>query len=113
MGVDAYRLWQQWQAMHYPRRGAPEEVASSADLVALDGTAGLVLDRYFCRGPQAKTLDADSVGALERCRRELDQLNGVLTSDARRYFGRLSQLLEVVLAAETMSAADERAAGDR
>jgi hypothetical protein len=106
--IDAYRLWQQWQAMHYPRRGVPDGPARSIDLVALDGTAGAVLERYFCRGPHAKVLDAQSLAALESCHRELGQVNG-LVLDARRYFSRLSQLIELVLADRPPRGSDEQA----
>lgn len=107
MELDAYRLWQQWQAMHYPRRGMPEEITPPIDLVALDGVAGRVLERYFCRGPRAKTLDATAIRALEDCQAQLRQLDPVLTSDARRYFGRLNQLLDRLLVEELTPPADE------
>lgn len=96
MGDGAYRLWQQWQQMHYPRRGLPADEGARAHLVTLDGTAGTILDRYFCRGPGAKNLDAAALGALSHCRRELDPRE--LSADAARYFGRLRQLIEFVLA---------------
>lgn len=89
--------------MHYPRRGIPQEIAAAIDLVALDGTAGLVLEAYFSRGPQARTLDLESVRALLRCRREIERLDGALSSDAGRYFGRLNQLVQIVLASEPES----------
>jgi hypothetical protein len=96
MHVDAYRLWQQWQQMHYPRRGLPADESARARLVALDGTAGTALDRYFGRGTRAKTLDGAVLATLGGCRLELDA--GELSADACRYFGRLRQLIELVLA---------------
>lgn len=96
MPDDAYRLWQQWQQMHYPRRGLPADEAARAMLVTLDGTAGILLDAYFCRGFRAKLLDADALAPIGRCR---DDLNlGTLSADASRYFGRLRLIIELVLA---------------
>lgn len=96
MGDDPYRLWQQWQQMHYPRRGLPADESARTRLVALDGTAGTVLDRYFRRGTRAKTLDGAAFATLGGCQLELDA--GELSADASRYFGRLRQLIELVLA---------------
>ena len=96
MGDGAYRLWQQWQQMHYPRRGLPADEATRAVLVTLDGTAGPILERYFCRGQAARTLNAEALGTLRHCRSELDL--DELSTDAARYFGRLRQLIEFVLA---------------
>lgn len=95
MRDEAYRLWQHWQQMHYPRRGLPADESACARLVTLDGTAGTVLDRYFRRSMRAKTLDATALATLRQCRRELD-ISG-LSADASRYFGRLRQLIELVL----------------
>ncbi|MBA3689116.1 MAG: hypothetical protein H0W81_09855 [Chloroflexi bacterium] len=96
MHDEAYRLWQRWQQMHYPRRGLPADESVRAALVTLDGTAGTVLDRYFRRGARAKTLDAAARATLGRCRDELDL--GNLSADAGRYFSRLRRLSELVLA---------------
>ena len=96
MGDGAYRLWQQWQQMHYPRRGLPADEVARTRLVTLDGAAGTILDRYFCRGPRAKTVDAGALDVLRHCRSALDRRE--LSADASRYFGRLQQLIEFVLA---------------
>jgi hypothetical protein len=96
MQVDAYRLWQHWQQMHYPRRGLPADEAARARLVTLDGTAGGLLEPYFCRGRQSKTLDRAALAALARCRRELAGED--LASDASRYFERLRLLIDLVTA---------------
>lgn len=98
MGDDAYRLWQHWQQMHYPRRGLPADEAARARLVTLDGTAGTILDRYFRRGARARTLDAAALATLDRCRCELELPE--LAADASRYFGRLRQLIDLMLAEE-------------
>jgi hypothetical protein len=97
MRVDAYRLWQHWQQMHYPRRGLPAEEAARAELVSLDGTAGTVLDRYFGGRTPAREMDAEARKSLERCKHDLDFIAATLAGDASRYFGRLHQLLDTVL----------------
>lgn len=96
MHGDAYRLWEHWQQMHYPRRGLPADEAARARLVTLDGTAGTILDRYFRRGARARTLGAAARASLSDCRHEFDPRQ--LSADASRYFGRLHQLIELVLA---------------
>lgn len=96
MQVDAYRLWQHWQQMHYPRRGLPADEAARARLVTLDGTVGELLEPYFCRGRQSKNLDRQALAALASYRRELDGED--LASDASRYFERVRQLIDVVVA---------------
>lgn len=96
MGDDAYRLWHYWQQMHYPRRGLPADESARARLVTLDGTAGTVLDRYFRRGARARTLDAAALITLDRCQHELELIE--LSADASRYFGRLRQLIDLMLA---------------
>jgi hypothetical protein len=98
--IDAYRLWERWQQMHYPVRPVPAGGPISTDLVALDGKAGVVLERYFRRGSRARALDAESRATLERCRFELGMVSGGLSSDAQRYFGRLLDLIELALAAD-------------
>ena len=95
MPDDTYRLWQHWQQMHYPRRGLPAGEALRTALITLDGTAGTVLDRYFHRGEDARSLDAAALASLERCWLELEL--GELSADASRYFGRLRRLIELVL----------------
>jgi hypothetical protein len=85
----------QWQQMHYPRRGLPEDVAERARLVTLDGIAGTTLEACFCRGARSRSLDAATFAALVRCRNELDPT--AFSSDAGRYFGRLSTLLKLVV----------------
>ena len=96
MQVDDYRLWQQWQQMHYPRRGLPADEATRARLVTLDGMTGTILDRYFCRGTHARKLDPAALATLGVCRDQLGREQ--LSSDASRYFGRLQLLLDLVLA---------------
>lgn len=96
MRGDAYRLWQQWQQMHYPRRGLPKDEATRADLIAVDGTSGTALDRYFRRSAGARAFDAESRASVEHCRYELARLSSGLHADAERYFGRLQQLIELV-----------------
>lgn len=96
MEVDAYRLWQQWQQMHYPQRGLPDDEGGRTRLVTIDGVAGTALDAYFCRGSRTKTLDAETLATLSRCRADLDP--HTLAADASRYFGRLHELIEWVLA---------------
>ena len=98
MEIDAYRLWQTWQQMHYPRRGLPESDSARSDLVAIDGMVGTILERHFCRRPRAATLDADARLALQQCQRDLDRLVKSLSSDANRYFGRAQVLMAVILA---------------
>jgi hypothetical protein len=82
--------------MHYPRRGLPADEAERAKLVTLDGMAGTVLDQYFCRGEHARTLGAAARATLNACRHDLDPSQ--LSNDASRYFGRLQQIIELVLA---------------
>jgi hypothetical protein len=96
MRGDAYRLWQQWQQMHYPRRGLPEDEATRADLIAVDGTSGPALERYFRRRAGARAFDAEARASVEHCGHELARLSGGLHADAERYFGRLQQLIELV-----------------
>jgi hypothetical protein len=96
MQVDAYRLWHQWQQMHYPRRGLPTDDAARDRLLALDGTLGTVFDRYFRRGARYNSLDASARATLDGCRGDLDCAE--LSSDASRYFGRLKLLIELVVA---------------
>lgn len=96
MQVDAYRLWHQWQQMHYPRRGLPTDDAARDRLLALDGTLGTVLDQYFRRGALSKSPDAAARDTLDGCWGDLDCAE--LSSDASRYFGRLKLLIELVLA---------------
>ena len=98
MQIEGYRLWERWQQMHYPMRGLPADEAISADLVDLDGTAGVVLEKYFCRGSEAKTLDVESRAALQRCHDEIHSVSGELFSDADRYFGRLLDVIDLALA---------------
>lgn len=74
--------------------------AALIDLVALDRKAGVVLESFFSRGPQAKTLDAESLVTIERCGHELRLLSGRMSSDASRYLGRLQELIEFVLAVD-------------
>jgi hypothetical protein len=95
MTPDAYRLWMQWQQMHYPRRGLPEDEAERARLVTLDGIAGTTLEACFCREARSRTLDAATFAELVRCRKELDPT--AFSSDASRYFGRLQQLIKLLL----------------
>jgi hypothetical protein len=95
MQVVAYRLWQHWQQMHYPRRGLPMDEAERVMLVTLDGAAGTALDRYFSRGTRARTLDVAARATLGQCLRDLDLAE--LSEDASRYFERLRQLIELVL----------------
>jgi hypothetical protein len=94
--VNAYRLWELWQQMHYPSRGIPPSESTAADLIRLDGTAGRILDRYFCGGRERR-LDAESRETLEACRQELDAVEELLSADAGRYFGRLRELIALVL----------------
>lgn len=96
MADDAYRLWQPWQQMHYPRHGLPADESARARLVTLDGTAGTVLDSYFRRAARAKRLDAAALVTLDRCRHQLELTE--LSADASRYFGRLRRLIDLVLA---------------
>lgn len=96
MQVDAYRLWQQWQQMHYPRRGLPADEAARARLVTLDGMTGVLLDRYFCRGTHARKLDPAALATLSACRHQLGTEE--LSADATRYFSRLQLLVDLVLA---------------
>lgn len=54
MGDGAYRLWQHWQQMHYPRRGLPLDTAALATLrycpLELDlGELSADASRYFGR----------------------------------------------------------------
>jgi hypothetical protein len=49
--VDAYRLWQLWQQMHYPTP-FPSVSEIGIDLVALDGKAGTSLEDYFEHPPR-------------------------------------------------------------
>ncbi len=96
MQVDDYRLWQQWQQMHYPRRGLPADEATRARLVTLDGMTGTILDRYFCRGTHARKLDPAALATLGDYRDQLGREE--LSADASRYFGRLQLLVDLVLA---------------
>lgn len=96
MSADAYRLWQQWQQMHYPQLPLPEEI-EGVDLVALDGRAGACLEEYFIRGGRGARLNGELRKALEQCAAELDRIRGTLRGDAARYFGRLQQLIGLVL----------------
>ena len=105
MDTDTYRLWQNWQQMHYPRRGLPELESARSDLVALDGMVGPILERYFSRGPRAATLDAASRLALKHCQQDLDRFAKSLSSDASRYFGRAQVLIAFVLSREMASTA--------
>jgi hypothetical protein len=85
----------QWQQMHYPRRGLPENEAARARLVTLDGIVGTALDACFCRGSGAEAPDGATFATLARCRDELDPT--AFSSDASRYFGRLQQVIALVL----------------
>lgn len=58
----------------------------------------MALDRHFRRGRRSRPLDRDPRAALEACRLRLDELVDDLGDDAARYFGRLRQLVEIVLA---------------
>lgn len=98
MRVNAYRLWQHWQQMHYPARGLPAVNTLRSQLVTLDGTSGTILERYFRRRPRASKLDTDSLLAIQGCQRELDRLGETLSADASRYFGRLQILIDLVVA---------------
>ncbi len=108
MEIDAYRLWQTWQQMHYPRRGLPEFDSARSDLVAIDGVVGTILERHFCRRPRAATLDADSRLALQQCQRDLDRFAKSLSHDASRYFGRVQILIGFVLSREMAISAERR-----
>ena len=108
MDTDTYRLWQNWQQMHYPRRGLPELECARSDLVAIDGMVGPILERHFSRGPRAATLDATSHVALQQCQRDLDGLAKSLSSDASRYFGRVQVLIGFVLSREVAGSANRR-----
>ncbi|MGH2601375.1 MAG: hypothetical protein ACRDJ9_18555 [Dehalococcoidia bacterium] len=104
MSADAYRLWQGWQQMHYPRLcPAPDEI-EGVDLVAIDGRAGACLEGYFRRGGRGAAPNRDIQEALEQCASELGRVAGRLHGDAARYFGRLHELLRLVMAepAETV-----------
>jgi hypothetical protein len=109
MRGDAYRLWQHWQQMHYPRHGFPEDEATRADLIALDGRSGTALGRYFRRSAGERASDAEARASLEQCRDDLDRLTGGLRGDAERYFERLQQLIELI----GIEAAGEATGADR
>lgn len=96
MSADAYRLWQQWQQMHYPQLPSPEAI-DGVDLVALDGRAGACLEEYFIGGGRSARLDAALRTALMQCAAELGTVRGLLRDDAALYFGRLQQLIGLVL----------------
>jgi hypothetical protein len=100
MPLNAYRVWQTWQQMHYPGRGLPVEDAARLDLVRLDGTAGPILERHFRRRARGAELDDEAIETLDRCRDELRVMAAALSSDASRYFERLLLLIELVLARE-------------
>ena len=97
LDTDTYRLWQNWQQMHDPRRGLPELESARSHLVAIDGMVGPILERHFTRGPRSATLDAPSRLALQKCQRDLERFAGSLSSDASRYFGRAQVLIAFVL----------------
>ena len=105
MDTDSYRLWLNWQQMHYPRRGLPELESARSDLVAIDGMVGPILERHFTRGPRSATLDAASRLALQQCHRDLDRFAKSLSSDASRYFGRAKVLIAFVLSREMANTA--------
>lgn len=96
MSADVYRLWQAWQQMHYPQLPSPEAI-DGVDLVALDGRAGACLEEYFIRGGRGARFNGELRTALEQCAAELDSVQGTIRGDASRYFGRLQQLIGLVL----------------
>jgi hypothetical protein len=85
--------------MHYPQ--LPSDEIEGVDLVALDGRAGACLEEYFIRGGRGARLNGDLRKALEECAAELDGVRGTLRGDAARYFGRLQQLIDLVLSEPT------------
>ena len=84
--------------MRYPSRGLPERQSDRAALVAIDGTAGAILEPQLRRAPEAVALSDDTRAALEQCEFDLAQVAPSLSGEAARYFGRLSLLIREVLA---------------
>ena len=107
MDTYAYRLWQTWQQMHYPRTGLPDADGARGQLVALDGFAGMILERQFCRRPRPPTLDTETCAELHQCQRELDHIAPALSDDASRYFSRLNVLIGFVLSSEDVAVFDD------
>ena len=97
MGSASYRLWQRWQQMKYPLSGLPERESDRSLLIKIDGTVGPVFERTFQRRSNG-TLSGKSRQGLERCQRELREMQPLLFGDARRYFDRVEVLIRLVLA---------------
>ncbi len=93
MPADGYRLWQEWQQMHYPVRGLPVTDSARTDFAGLDGVVGAICERQFCRRPPSAVLETDSRAVLEECQRALNRMNDNLSDDAARYFDRVQLLV--------------------
>jgi hypothetical protein len=85
-------LWSEFIALEFPDR-LPRHLESSVDLELLTNTAIDSIETYVLVG----TLEPAADGALRACAVELARIRPQLRGDAAEYFGRLAQLVDIVM----------------